>query len=53
MTKYLIAGGAGFMGSNFVRTTLQRKDYVINIDSLTYAGSIELLSRTFIQAPFM
>ena len=41
MTKYLIAGGAGFMGSNFVRTTLQRKDYVLNIDSLTYAGSIE------------
>ena len=41
MTKYLITGGAGFMGSNFVRTTLQKKDYVINIDSLTYAGSVE------------
>lgn len=41
MNKYLITGGAGFMGSNFVRKILKNNSFVINVDSLTYAGSLE------------
>lgn len=46
MKKILITGGAGFIGSNFVRQTLlQHPDYqVINLDALTYAGNLETLS---------
>lgn len=42
MTKLLITGGAGFIGSNFVHYTLREKpDYDITvIDKLTYAGNI-------------
>ncbi len=38
----LITGGAGFIGSNFIRYTLnQRPDWkIINLDSLTYAGNL-------------
>lgn len=41
----LVTGGAGFIGSCFVRHILNKyKDYkVINIDALTYAGNIENL----------
>jgi dTDP-glucose 4,6-dehydratase len=44
--KVLITGGAGFIGSNFVRHLLQsRRDVeVINFDSLTYAGNPESLA---------
>lgn len=40
MTKMLITGGAGFIGSNFVHYTLQyRPEYEITVvDKLTYAG---------------
>ena len=43
--KLLVTGGAGFIGSCFVRHILNTyKDYkVINIDALTYAGNIENL----------
>lgn len=43
--KLLVTGGAGFIGSCFVRHILSKyQDYkVINIDSLTYAGNIENL----------
>ncbi|MEN1967466.1 dTDP-glucose 4,6-dehydratase [Lentibacillus sp. N15] len=42
----LITGGAGFIGSNFITYFLQQHpDYqLINIDKLTYAGSIDNLS---------
>lgn len=45
MKKILITGGAGFIGSCFVRKMLQKHpDYkIINIDALTYAGNIENL----------
>lgn len=43
--KLLIPGGAGFIGSNFVHYILEKyPDYeVINLDALTYAGSLENL----------
>ena len=43
--KILVTGGAGFIGSCFVRYMLNKyPDYkVINLDALTYAGNIENL----------
>lgn len=43
--KILVTGGAGFMGSNFVRYMLQKyPDYeIVNLDKLTYAGNLENL----------
>jgi dTDP-glucose 4,6-dehydratase len=43
--KVLITGGAGFIGSNFVRHWIQKHptDSVVNLDVLTYAGHIESL----------
>lgn len=43
--RLLITGGAGFMGSNFIRYILQKyPDYsVINLDKLTYAGNLDNL----------
>ena len=45
MKTVLITGGAGFMGSNFVRYVLKTyPDYkVVNLDALTYAGNLENL----------
>jgi dTDP-glucose 4,6-dehydratase len=44
--KILITGGAGFIGSNFIRFLVQSgKDYrIINLDKLTYAGNLENLA---------
>ena len=44
--KLLVTGGAGFIGSNYVRYVLDRhgKDEVVNLDALTYAGNLESLS---------
>ncbi len=41
----LVTGGAGFIGSNFIRTFLSKhKDVeVVNLDKLTYAGNLESL----------
>ena len=43
--KILITGGAGFIGSNFIRYMLKKyPDYeIINLDLLTYAGNLENL----------
>lgn len=38
MTTYLVAGGAGFIGSSLVRTLLERGRVVV-LDALTYAGN--------------
>lgn len=45
MKNVLITGGAGFIGSNFVRYLLrvERGIRIINLDSLTYSGSLENL----------
>ena len=38
--KLLVTGGAGFIGSNFIRYWLKKnsKDKIVNLDKLTYAG---------------
>ena len=45
MTKVLVTGGAGFIGSCFVRHILNKhKSYkVVNLDALTYCGNLENL----------
>lgn len=45
MTKILITGGAGFIGSNFViHMTKKYPQYkIINLDALTYCGNLENL----------
>ena len=45
MRNILVTGGAGFIGSNFVKHMLNTYEYrIINIDVLTYAGNLENLS---------
>ena len=41
MKNYLITGGCGFIGTNFIRHALAiRPDWsIINLDALTYAGN--------------
>lgn len=45
MKNILITGGAGFIGSNFVKLMLDwHPDYkIVNVDALTYAGNLENL----------
>jgi dTDP-glucose 4,6-dehydratase len=60
MKTYLVTGGAGFIGSDFIRYLLERPDEnirIINLDKLTYAGNLENLKNvdthknyTFIKA---
>ena len=43
----LVTGGAGFIGSNFIRWLLRDGDFkgnVVNIDKLTYAGNLKNLA---------
>lgn len=43
--KLLVTGGAGFIGTNFIRYWLKAhpKDEIVNFDALTYAGNLENL----------
>jgi dTDP-glucose 4,6-dehydratase len=45
MRRILVTGGAGFIGSNFIRFWLGRHpdDRITNLDKLTYAGNIDNL----------
>lgn len=45
MKTYLVTGGAGFIGSNYIHYLYQTEtDFqVINLDKLTYAGNLENL----------
>ena len=45
MKNILVTGGAGFIGSNFIRYLLQQHPAyrVVNLDLLTYAGNLENL----------
>lgn len=41
----LVTGGAGFIGSNFVRQNILENDIkIINLDKLTYAGNLDSLA---------
>ena len=55
MTKLLITGGAGFIGSNFVHYTLtNRPEYEITvIDKLTYAGNLDNLTSVMDKITFV
>lgn len=59
MKTYLVTGGAGFIGSNFIHYMFKKYSdiKIINLDKLTYAGNLENLKEvennpnyTFIQA---
>lgn len=43
--KILVTGGAGFIGSNFIRhwLSVDSEVFIVNLDLLTYAGSMENL----------
>ena len=46
MRKIMVTGGAGFIGSKFVRMVLAEHEdcFVVNLDKLTYAGNCENLA---------
>ena len=60
MRTYLVTGGAGFIGSNYIHYMFQKYGdsiRIINVDALTYAGNLENLKEvedrenyTFIKA---
>src|SRR5690242_12096377 len=44
--RILVTGGAGFIGSCFVRLALQNSAFdIVNVDKLTYAGNLENLTQ--------
>jgi dTDP-glucose 4,6-dehydratase len=58
MNRIVVTGGAGFIGSNYVRYLLQTYPgvHVVNVDKLTYAGNLDNLKdldpgrHTFVRA---
>lgn len=44
MPTWLVTGGAGFIGGNFVLEAVGKGIRVINLDALTYAGNLDTLS---------
>ncbi len=44
MPTWLVTGGAGFIGGNFVLRAVANGVKVINLDALTYAGNLDTLS---------
>ena len=46
MRTYLVTGGAGFIGSNYIHYMFKKYGNdirIINVDALTYAGNLENL----------
>ncbi|MCW5580759.1 MAG: dTDP-glucose 4,6-dehydratase [Luteimonas sp.] len=44
MPTWLVTGGAGFIGGNFVLDAVARGVRIVNLDALTYAGNLDTLS---------
>ena len=44
MTTWLVTGGAGFIGGNFVLDAIGRGRRIVNLDALTYAGNLDTLA---------
>lgn len=44
MSTFLVTGGAGFIGGNFVHRAVAAGHRVINLDKLTYAGNLATLT---------
>ena len=47
MRTYLVTGGAGFIGSNYIHYMFEKYDNeirIINVDKLTYAGNLSTLA---------
>ena len=44
MPTWLVTGGAGFIGGNFVLDAVRRGIKVVNLDALTYAGNLDTLT---------
>ncbi len=44
MPTWLVTGGAGFIGGNFVLDAVSRGIRIINLDALTYAGNLDTLA---------
>jgi len=56
MKSYLITGGAGFIGANFVKYILnkyQNKVEIVVLDKLTYAGNLDNLKEELDQIKFI
>ena len=43
--KILVTGGAGFIGSHFIRFLQKKEVEIVNLDLLTYAGNRENLMK--------
>jgi len=43
VATWLVTGGAGFIGGNFVLDAVRRGVRVVNLDALTYAGNLDTL----------
>ncbi|WP_363797909.1 dTDP-glucose 4,6-dehydratase [Lysobacter firmicutimachus] len=43
MPTWLVTGGAGFIGGNFVLDAVRKGIKVVNLDALTYAGNLDTL----------
>lgn len=44
MATWIVTGGAGFIGGNFVLEAVRRGVRVVNLDALTYAGNLDTLA---------
>jgi len=54
MDGILVTGGAGFIGSNFVRQWLaEESGYLVNLDALTYAGNLDSLHGDICDGPLL
>ena len=56
MRTYLVTGGAGFIGSNYIHYMFRKYGdtiRIINVDKLTYAGNLENLKDIEVEQLFL